>query len=438
MLNYVGRTKGGGNRVYVESYGCTANKYDLEIMLAYLKGAGYKTARTPESADVLLVNTCGVKRPTEDRVLWRLRTLSRLDKPLIVAGCLPKINLSAIRKVAPRYSAVMDPHSVDKILLAVRAAERGGKNRVFFSEVPRVKPELPKVRVNELVEIVQIAEGCTGSCAFCCVRFARGKLFSYPKEIVVDRVRRAVREGAREIWITAQDTGAYGKDIETDLVELLEGVCGINGKFFVRVGMMNPFHVPRMLRHLIKVYKSEKVFKFLHLPVQSGDDGVLRRMNRFYSVDDFKNIVCAFRKEIPRITLATDVICGFPGESEAAFERSMSLVEEIKPDVLNVSKFFPRPGTPAEDMEQFPGWRVKERSRRMAALFRRICTERNRAWVGWRGEVFVDERGKGGSWVGRNFAYKPVVIKSEEKLFGKFLQMRVKEAFPTYLLAEMV
>lgn len=438
MLNSIGRTKGGENCVYVENYGCAANKYDLEIMLAYLRDAGYKTTQIPESADVLLVNTCGVKRPTEDRVLWRLRILSRLDKPLIVAGCLPKIDLPAIERVAPGYSAVMDPHSVDRILHAVREAERGGKNRVFFSEVPRVKPELPKVRVNELVEIVQIAEGCTGSCAFCCTRFARGKLFSYPKEVIVERVRRAVEEGAREVWITAQDTGAYGKDIGTDLVELLEDICGIRGRFFVRVGMMNPFHVPGMLHRLVKVYKDEKFFRFLHLPVQSGDDGVLKLMNRFYSVEDFKKIVCSFRKEIPEITLATDVICGFPEESEAAFGRSLRLVKEIKPDVLNVSKFFPRPRTPAEDMKQVPCWRVKERSRRMAALFRGVCLERNRAWVGWEGEVIVDERGKGGSWVGRNFAYKPVVVKSEENLFGKFLWVQVKEAFPTYLLAEMV
>jgi len=438
LLGSVGNTDGEESRVYVENYGCAANRYDLEIMLAYLTGAGYKVSDNPQSADVLLVNTCGVKRPTEDKVLWRLRVLSRLDKPLIVAGCLPKIDLPAIERVAPGYSAVMDPYSVDRILHVVREAERGGKNRVFFSEVPRVKAELPKVRVNEFVEIVQIAEGCTSSCAFCCTRFARGKLFSYPKEVIVERVRRAVEEGAKEVWLTTQDTGAYGRDIGTDLVELLEDICGIKGRFFVRVGMMNPFHVPRMLHRLIKVYKNEKVFKFLHLPVQSGDDGVLKLMNRFYSVKNFKNIVCAFREEIPRVTLATDVICGFPEENEQAFERSLRLVEEIKPDVLNVSKFFPRPRTPAENMEQVPYWKVKERSRKLAALFREICLERNRAWVGWMGEVIVDERGKGSSWVGRNFAYKPVVIKGEEKLFGKFLQVRVKEAFPTYLLAKIV
>jgi len=426
-----------GRCVYVESYGCSANRYDLEIMLSYLVEAGYKVGGAPEFADVLLVNTCGVKKQTEDRVLWRLRSLSRLNKPLIVAGCLPKINLSAVQRAAPGYSAVLDPYSVDQILVAVEKAELGEKNREFFSEKPRVKSKLPKVRINKFVEIVQIAEGCTGFCAFCCTRFARGKLFSYPKEAIVDRIKKAVKDGAKEVWLTAQDTGAYGKDIGTNLAELLEEVCDVEGRFFVRVGMMNPFHVPEMLDRLIKVYKNEKVFKFLHLPVQSGDNEVLRLMNRFYSVEDFKNIVHSFKEEIPRITLATDVICGFPGEGEQAFRRSMELISEVKPDVLNISRFFPRPRTPAEGMEQLPLWKVKERSRKMTELFRGICLERNQAWLNWDGEVIVDERGKNGSWIGRNFAYKPIAIKSRDKLLGKFLRVKVKAAFPTYLLAEI-
>jgi MiaB-like tRNA modifying enzyme len=408
-------------------------------MLAFLLKAGYKVARgAPESADFLLVNTCGVKRQTEDRVLWRLRSLSLLNKPLIIAGCLPRINLPAIKRAAPGYSAVLDPHSVDQILTALEKAKLGEKNMTFFSEKPKIKADLQKVRVNRSVEIVQIAEGCTGSCAFCCTRFARGRLFSYPKETIVERVKEAVSGGAKEIWITAQDTGAYGKDIGTNLAELLEEVCGVEGKFFVRVGMMNPFHVPEILNRLIKAYKDEKVFKFLHLPLQSGDDEVLRLMNRSYSVDDFKKIVHSFRREIPRLTLATDIICGFPGEDEQAFRRSMELIREIKPDVLNISKFFPRPKTPAESMKQLPLWEVKERSRKMTELFRGICLERNQAWLNWNGEVIVDEKGKDGSWIGRNFAYKPIVVRSEEELIGKFLQVRVKEAYPIYLLAEIV
>ena len=425
--------------VYVKNYGCTANTHDLEIMLAYLGRGGYEIVDVPELADVLLVNTCGVKKTTEDKVLFHLRSLSRLGKPIIITGCLPKINLPAIKKAVPNYSAIMDPYSVDKILLVVKKAEQGEKNQVFFSQKPEIKPRLPKVRINRLVEIIQIAEGCTGFCAFCCVRFARGKLFSYPKELLVERARKAVKAGAREIWITAQDTGAYGRDIGGSLVELLEEICRIEGKFFVRVGMMNPNHALRMLRRLIEIYKNEKIFKFLHLPVQSGDDEVLRLMNRPYTTAEFRTVVQSFRRHIPNITIATDVICGFPGETQKAFERTLRLLEEVQPDVVNVSRFFPRPGTPAERMEsRVPPSEIKRRSRKTAELVRRISLEKNRAWVGWEGDVLIDEVGKKpGSWIGRNFAYKPIVVKTERPLLGELVRIRVVNAFQTYLEARL-
>ncbi len=423
--------------IYVENYGCTANRYDLEIMLAYFMEAGYGLSTTPERADVILVNTCGVKKQTEDKVLWRLRVLNCLNKPFIVAGCLPKINLPAIEKAAPDFSIAMDPQSIDKTLLAIQRAEGGEKNVKIFSREHKVKPRLPKVRTNEFVEIIQIAEGCRSACSFCCTRFARGRLFSYPKEILMDRIRGSVEEGVKEVWLTAQDTGAYGMDIGTDLAELLKDLCTVKGKFFIRIGMMNPCHAIEMLDRLIEAYKDKRIFKFLHLPVQSGDDGVLRLMNRPYTAEDFKKIIYSFRKEIPQITLATDIICGFPGESKEAFQRSVGLIEEIRPDVLNISKFLPRPRTPAERMKQIPVQEVKKRSLRLSTVFRRTCHEKNRAWLNWRGEIIVDEKGKDSSWVGRNFAYKPVVVRSRKRLLGKFLQVKVEKAFSMYLMAEI-
>jgi MiaB/RimO family radical SAM methylthiotransferase len=268
-------------------------------------------------------------------------------------------------------------------------------------------------------------------------------LFSYPKETIVARAKKAVRDGVREIWVTAQDTGAYGKEIGTDLADLLEEICGVEGKFFVRIGMMNPNHALRMLDKLVEVYKNEKVFKFLHLPVQSGDNEVLRLMNRFYSVEDFKKIVRSFRREFPRITIATDVICGFPGETRKAFEKTLELVEEVKPDIVNVSKFFARPKTVAAQMREkfLSPQEIKSRSGEMARLARRVALERNKGWVGWTGEVLIDERGKiPDSWVGRNFAYKPIVIKNvgSGDLLGKTLRVMVVKAFTTYLEGEVV
>ena len=433
--NCIGRIK----RVYYESYGCPSNRFDLEVMLGRLVEAGLNLTRKVDQADIILINTCGVKTPTESRMLERIRVLSKYGRPMIVAGCLPRINLEALRKVIGKRTVMLDPHTVDRIVEAVRYLEEGGDIKILFSDKPSIKTALSKIRINPAIEIVQIAEGCAGACSYCCVRFARGKLFSYPQKVILQRIEEAVSAGVKEIWITSQDNGAYGLDRNTSLSDLLKRIVEIQGDFYIRVGMMNPQHVKRILRSLIDVYKNSKIFKFLHIPLQSGDNNVLRLMNRYYTVEDFKNIVMTFREDIPKITIATDVIVGFPGESREAFNHTLNIIEEIKPDIVNVSRFFPRPGTPAKDMQPIPYDELKNRSKLASKVSLRVSLERNKLWKGWEGHIIIDEKGKGSSWIGRNFAYKPIVIKSEHKnLIGKIAWVRVTEVHETYLKADLL
>ena len=424
--------------IYAENFGCAANKFDLEVMLGQLAAAGYGLTDDINSADLILVNTCAVKKPTEDRVIERLRSLRRLGKPLIIAGCLPRINFNAVLNAVPDFSAALDPRSVNKIVSAVKAALNGEKRRIFRSDSPLLKLELPRVRLNPVIEIIAICEGCSGACTFCCVRFARGSSYSCPREAICENVSRAVSNGAKEIWLTSQDNGSYGMDIGTNLAELLGDCCKVKGRFKIRVGMMNPNRVIPMLDELVDAYKHGKIFKFLHVPVQSGDNEILKRMNRRYTAEQFKHIVEVFRKNVPDITISTDVICGFPGETQDAFEKTLRLIEEVQPDIVNISRFFSRPGTPAEKMEQVDYREIRDRSRRTTFLVRQISLKRNKRWLGWKGEILIDEKGKDGSWIGRNFAYKPIVVKSARNLLGKFLEVRVTKVFSTYLEAEIV
>jgi len=423
-------------RVNVENYGCASNKFDLEIIIAYLKQAGCEITEDSTLTDIFLVNTCGVKKPTEDRILSRLRSMGNLNKPVLITGCLPKINLAAIEHAIPNYSAILDTNSLDRIPIILKNIEEGKSNSLFLSGKPQNKLELDRVRLNSFLEIVQVAEGCLGSCAFCCTRLARGRLFSYPRESIVDRVRMAVKEGVKEVWLTGQDVGAYGLDSGNSLWELLRVVCDVEGEFFVRVGMVNPEHAKKILDLLVEVYEDGKIFKFLHLPLQSGNDEVLKLMRRPYTVNDFLDIVSKFRRKFPEVTLATDVICGFPGESEEAFEDSLKVIVEVKPDVVNVSKFSPRPKTFAKKMKQLPSQVIKARSRRMTSLCRKVSFERNERWLNWVGEVLVDEKGKDDSWVGRNFAYKPTVVHDKENLLGRKIKTHVTNVSTTYLLGE--
>lgn len=422
-------------RVYVKSFGCSANLADGEFIAGCLSRAGFEVVDEPQNAEILLYNTCAVKSPTENRVIDILRKAPK-DKRLIVTGCLPLINFERLENEV-EFDGVAGPAPGAKIV-EILSRVAAGEKVVYLGGFSKPSLCLPKIPVNRVVSIVPINYGCLGNCSYCCVHFARGQLRSNPIDEIVERVKQDLDSGAKEVWLTSQDTACYGKDIGTSLADLLRRICEIEGDFFVRVGMMNPNHVMEMLDELVEAYKGGRVFKFLHLPVQSGDDEVLELMNRQYTVEDFKTVVQAFRKEIPRLTLSTDVICGFPGESREAFEHTKRLIAEVRPDIVNVSKFFSRLRTPAEKMVSLPPEEVNRRSREVAELSKRISFEKNRAWMNWEGIVLFDEKGKGESWMGRNFAYKPIVVKGGESLVGRFVQVRVVNAFSTYLEAEVV
>jgi len=215
----------------------------------------------------------------------------------------------------------------------------------------------------------------------------------------------------------------------------LKEIINISGDFKIRLGMANPNHILEFLDELIEVYKSDKIFKFLHVPVQSGNNEILKTMRRRYTVEQFKQIIEKFRKEIPNITIATDIICGFPGETEKQFDNSLNLIKEIKPDVLNRSRFWPRPKTEAAEMEnQIHGKETKKRSQLLTSIFNNTARMLNEKWIGWQGEIIIDEKGKDETMIGRNFAYKPVVVNGKFKL-GEKVKIKIKKITSHYLIA---
>ncbi len=425
-------------RVFVKSFGCSANLADSEVLAGCLAQAGYELAKSDSEADVIVYNTCAVKSPTENRIISVLKRTPP-GKKMIVAGCLPVISFERLSREV-HFDGVVGPAAEDKIVDVVKRVQEG--ERVIELEGGlNSRPRLshPRLRFNSVISLVPVSYGCLGSCSYCCVVFARGHLRSSSIKEVTERVKHDLVEGAKEFWITAQDTGCYGRDIGTNLAKLVAALGDIEGEFRIRVGMMTPNMVTDSSDDLIEAFKNRKVFKFLHLPVQSGDDRILKRMRRLYTVGEFKEIVNAFRNAFPEVTLATDIICGFPGETSEAFENTLRLIGEVKPDIVNVSKFFVRPRTPASEMcDDFVELQeVKRRSGAAAELVRRISLERNQRWIGWSGEVLIDEKGKvPHSSIGRNFAYKPVAVKSSTDLLGKTIQVKILKAFSTYLAGE--
>jgi len=427
-------------RILVRSYGCSANQADGAVLTGCLARGGYELVDSISAADVVVLNTCAVKGPTENRMIEVLRRVPK-EKRLIIAGCLPLINNERLAKEV-RFDGIVGPAAGETILEVVKSVLNGEKSLAFRGSLDN-KPRLtlPRVQPSSVRSVIPICYGCLGSCAYCCVVHARGRLRSYTIPEIVERAAEDVHKGFRELWLTAQDAACYGKDLGTDLAQLLEAVCEINGDFRVRVGMMTPNMAMSIIEDLSHAFRHTKIFKFLHLPIQSGDNKVLRKMRRFYSVDNFREIVKKFRVSFSESTLATDVICGFPGEDREAFERTLNLLREVKPDVVNVSKFFVRPRTRAAQMQEdfVPLSEIKMRSAEAGALAKKVAHERNKLWIGWKGEILINEVGKiSGSWVGRNSGYRPVTVDSSDDLLGKTLTVRVTEAFPTYLKSEIV
>ncbi len=420
-------------RIFIETYGCSANFADSEQMAGLLKQAQFEIVSNIDNSDLIIINTCTVKGPTEDKFWSRLKELNSMGKMLVIAGCIAQTE----RKKLKNHSLI-GTKQIHKIVEVVEeVVNENVAKEIAFGDNPDL--DLPVVRKNPIIEIVPISRGCLGNCAFCKTKAARGKLESYSIEEIVERIENAVEEGVREIWLTSQDCGCYGFDINTNLVELLENVVKIKGKFKVRVGMMNPDHLVKILEPLVEIYKNKKIFKFLHLPVQSGDDKVLEHMNRPYKVEDFVHQVETFRKAMPEITIATDIIVGFPGETDEQHWNTMSLVRKISPDAVNISKFWPRPNTLAAKMKnKIPVDVMKHRSKVLMDIFKNIAKLQNERWLEWEGPIIIDEEGKEDrEWIGRNEAYKQVIVRGDYKI-GDLIKVKINKAETFALIGKEV
>lgn len=427
-------------RIYEKSFGCSLNVADGRAIASCLEQAGHELVSDMAGSDLVIVNTCAVKGPTEDKMMQILKNVPPTKK-LIVTGCLPAINGERLTREV-FFDAAIGPAPGEKIVETVKQVKDG--HRLGLQSLPQeALPDLnlPRREFNSVISIIPICYGCLGSCSYCCVKRARGSLKSYDTDTIARRVEADIQHGCREFWLTSQDTASYGRDKQTNLFRLLSRLFELQGDFRIRVGMMTPDQTELILDDLIGAFRNEHMFRFIHLPLQSGDDEVLKKMNRLYSAERFERIIQTLRREVPDLTVATDVICGFPGETEEAFKRTLFLLDKIKPAIVNVSKFFARPGTVAAEMnsEKVAASKIMARSRGAANLARKLAMTSNENWLGWEGPILVDEVGKiESSWIGRNLAYKPVVVKSRSDLMGKILDVRIVEVFQTYLRAEFV
>lgn len=407
-------------RFYLETYGCAANRGNSEAFSSALVDAGHRRS-SQEEAQLVIVNTCAVTERTERKILRRLSELQ--GERLVVAGCLPSAIPEAVRDLRCRE------------VLGILSGPSGRR----IGEALPPEPGLPGSgrQARDRCAVVNISEGCAGRCSYCIVRRARGLLRSKTVQEVAKEVRRRLKEGAVEVQLASQDAAAYGLDLGSSLPELIDAVAEIDGDFRIRVGMMNPDQLKPILEDLISSFDDPKVYKFLHLPVQSGSAEVLQSMRRGYAPQDFLSMAARLRAAFSDLTLYTDVIAGYPGETEEDFAATEELIKRAEPNKVNVTMYSPRPGTEASRLKDMPSRFKKDRSRRMTRLWKEIAGLRNGRYLGDEIVAQVTEMGREGTVMARSANYRKIVIFKPLHL-GSVRRFKIVKTTPFYLEGEEV
>jgi len=415
-------------KTYVEVYGCTANKADANLIKGIIKNSRHELVENINDSDLIVILTCTVIDTTEQRMLSRLKQLKKTGKQIVVAGCMASVQADRIRSVLPQAKLLPPQHShnISDIL--------DGKEKNYTSENKTIFQK----HHDQITAPIAIAEGCMFSCSYCITSLARGKLKSYPIPEIKEDVTNAIKQGCKEIQLTSQDTSSYGLDTKSDLGELLKEITKIKVDFRIRVGMMNPFTCAKNINSIINGYNDPRIYKFIHIPVQSGDNNILEKMNRKYNVDNFLETITMFKKAYPSITFSTDIIVGFPSETDEQFQETIGLIEKIKPDITNITRFSARPFTKAKTMKgRIKTEIVKQRSRKLTDICSKISKENNVQHIGEKHTILITEKGKNNTMVGRSENYKPVVIKQKVKI-GDFVKVKIIDAASTHLVGSII
>ncbi|KAI9024693.1 hypothetical protein DFJ74DRAFT_52129 [Hyaloraphidium curvatum] len=453
----------GRATIYVKTYGCSHNRSDSEVMAGLLSREGYDVVLDDdegrEDSDLWLINSCSVKNPSELAFVKEIERAKESGKRVVLAGCV-----SQHSPRDPRWNglSVVGVQQIDRVVEVVEETLKGGSVQLVrerTEDVVESQPsdaeladhgqieatsksgkrkaggaplDLPKIRRNPLIEVVPINTGCLNSCTYCKTKFARGNLGSYEPRAILDRIEQVIGEGVVEIWLTSEDTGAYGLDIGTNIAELLESITGIldhHPHVRLRVGMTNPPYIVDHLERISAVLNHPGVFAFLHIPVQSGSDSILERMKRLYSAAEFCRVCDSLLGSVPGITIATDVICGFPGETEEDHRETVELVRRYSFPILHISQFYPRPGTPAARMVPVVPQSVKkDRTREITQVFEAFRPYEALVGHTIRAVLVTDRAHDGVKLIGHDKSYTQILVDAEgrdDEVLGRMVDVEI-------------
>ena len=422
-------------RYFIWTIGCQMNKAESQRIAGYLDSVGYQVAAAPWEAELVVLNTCVVRQSAEDKVLGTLGLLKGLKEEhpnlsILVTGCFVNSDVEGLKRRFPHIDFFFKPGAYSELTGWIQ--KQGIYSAVSAQDLAlRWKSSSPCV-------FVPIIQGCNKFCSYCIVPYRRGREASRPLEEVVCEVNGLVKQGVKEVTLLGQNVACYGNDLpeHPDLADLLNELNGIDNLARIRF-LTN--HPRDMSQKLIQAMASlNKVCEHLDLAVQSGDNDMLKVMRRGYTVEQFRELIHTIREYIPQVALSTDVIVGFPGETEEQFEHTFSLLEEMRFDVVHVAAYSTRPGTIAwrKYKDDVPPEVKKERLAAVERLQADVAFQINSAYQGKIVEVLV-EGNKKGKWYGRTRSDKIAFLKSNDDCSGQLLKIRIKKTSAWSLQGEV-
>ena len=439
------RIEGRGKTYYIETYGCQMNVRDSETIAGLLQEMGYGQARSREEADVILFNTCCVRDHAEKRLLANIGTLKErkdADEELIIGicGCMmqqPDVAKKVMRRF-PFVNFVFGTNVLWRLPELMLSALNGERLILTEEEGFAICEGLPARRSNPFSAFVNITFGCDNFCSYCIVPYVRGRERSRELSEVVDEVRSLAGQGITEVTLLGQNVNSYGKGTDVDFADLLHAVNGVDGIRRIRYMSSHPKDLtPRLMA---AIAENDKVCHHMHLPVQSGSTAILEKMNRRYTREGYLQLVEDLRKTVPDMELTTDVIVGFPGETDRDFEDTLSLMDQVGFAAAFTFKYSPRKGTrAAKETPQVVEEVKKERLKRLNDLQARKTAENNRKYLGHRGEVLVEGFDRRGETIlfGKLDTFKMVYFPGDERLLGTYQTVNVTECARNSLLGRM-
>ena len=437
-----------GEKYYIHTYGCQANVRDEETMRGMLEDVGYSQVNDPKEADIIIINTCAVRENAEDKVygeIGNLKILRKKNKKLILAicGCMveqPEI-LKRLMETFKEVNLYFGTHEIPELYSLIYQVKTEDKTVVAIESKPGEVVEIePTRRSNEFKAFVNVIYGCDKFCTYCIVPYTRGKERSRHFDDVIKECQQLVDLGYQEITLLGQNVNAYGKDLDEgkDFADLLEAVAKL-GIPRLRFTTSHPWDFSSKMIDVIAKYPN--IMKFIHLPVQSGNDEILRLMGRRYNREHYLNLVKEMREKIPGLTLSTDIIVGFPNETEEQFMDTVSLVDEVKYEAAFTFIYSPRRGTPAARMEDNVPY--EEKSKRFQLLVKHLekhIEEYSKTLVGQTLDVLVDGPSKTDKEMlsGYTENNKIIHVQGDESLVGKIIKVKILESHTYSLIGEIV